>query len=145
MENYMHSDEIDRTWEGYNQIIIAFTTLVLFAPIVPFLFLMMFLVGVVSLNAKKREIIYYSKRTLPIKVKTIGFWLTILKFISVLGVFVNIALIIYVRNAISDAKSIVFFSCVFIVLVIKYIFSFGSGDEDSVGKRCKARIAQLIS
>lgn len=88
---------------------------------------MMFLVGVVSLNAKKREIIYYSKRTLPIKVKTIGFWLKILKAVSVIGVFFNIALIIFVRNAISDAKSIVYFSCVFVILVLKYIFSFESG------------------
>jgi hypothetical protein len=49
----MYTDEIDRTWEGYTWIGISFSTLVLFAPAVPFLYLMMFLVGVVSLNAKK--------------------------------------------------------------------------------------------
>jgi hypothetical protein len=58
---------------------------------------------------------------------------------SVVGVFVNIALIIYVRNVVTEDKAIVFFSCVFVILVIKYILSFGSKNEDDVGKRCKTK------
>lgn len=77
-----------------------FTTLVLFGPIVPFLYPMIFLISLVSLHSKKYEIIYFSKRIIPSKVNTIGSsWLHILNVISVLGVFTNIALIIYVRDA----------------------------------------------
>lgn len=94
----------------------------------PFLYVMMFFNGVVSLNAKKYEIIYFSKRTLPIRVKSIGIWLSVIRAISVIGVFINVALIIYVRNVITDDKAIVFFSCVFLILVIKYLMSFGGKD-----------------
>lgn len=145
MQTYMYTDEIDRTWEGYTAVVISFTTLVLFAPIVPFLYVMMFFNGVVSLNAKKYEIIYFSKRTLPIRVKSIGIWLNVIRGISVVGVFINVALIIYVRNVITEDKAIVFFSCVFLILVIKYLMSFGSKDEDVVGKRCKARTREVVS
>lgn len=135
----MYTDEIDRTWEGYTAIVISFTTLALFAPIVPFLYTMMFVTGVVDLNAKKYEIIYFSKRTLPIKVNSIGIWLTVIRVISVVGVFVNVALVIYVRNIVTEDKAITFFSCVFVILVIKYMHSFASRNEDDVGKRCKSK------
>lgn len=102
MQTYMYTDEIDRTWEGYTQIVISFTTLVLFAPVVPFLYMMMFLMGVVSLNAKKYEIIYFSKRTLPIKVKSIGNWINVIRIIGVIGVFTNIGLVVYVRKVITE-------------------------------------------
>lgn len=139
MQTYMYTDEIDRSWEGYTAIVISFTTLALFAPIVPFLYTMMFVTGVVDLNAKKYEIIYFSKRTLPIKVNSIGIWLTVIRVISVVGVFVNVALVIYVRNIVTEDKAITFFSCVFLILVIKYMYSFASSNEDDVGKRCKSK------
>lgn len=106
---------------------------------------MMFVTGVVDLNAKKYEIIYFSKRTLPIKVNSIGIWLTVIRVISVVGVFVNVALVIYVRNIVTEDKAITFFSCVFVILVIKYIHSFSSRSEDDVGKRCKSKTEELIS
>lgn len=89
---------------------------------------MMFFNGVVSLNAKKYEIIYFSKRILPLKTKSIGVWRDLIRIVSVLGVFVNVALIIYVRNLVTDNKAVVLFSSVFVILVIKYLMSFGSTD-----------------
>lgn len=88
----------------------------------------MFFNGVVSLNAKKYEIIYFSKRILPLKTKSIGVWRDLIRIVSVLGVFVNVALIVYVRNLVTDNKAVVLFSCVFVILVIKYLMSFGSTD-----------------
>ena len=97
MVSYMYNDEIDRAWEGYTATAISFTTLCLFAPFVPFLYVMMYVAGVVFLNAKKYEIIYFSKRIIPLKVKSIGIWLAIIRIVSVLGVFVNIALVVFIR------------------------------------------------
>lgn len=88
----------------------------------------MFFNGVVSLNAKKYEIIYFSKRILPLKTKSIGVWRDLIRIVSVLGVFVNVALIVYVRNLVTDNKAVVLFSSVFVILVIKYLMSFGSTD-----------------
>ena len=53
MQTYMHNDEIDRTWEGYTEIVISFSSLCLFAPIVPLLYVMLYLSGIVFLNVKK--------------------------------------------------------------------------------------------
>lgn len=124
----MYTDEIDKTWLGYTAVVISFTTLALFAPIVPFLYFMMFLSGVVTLNAKKYEIIYFSKRTLPIKTKSIGSWLTVIKIISVIAVFVNVGLILFVREAITQDRGIIYFACVFVVLGFKYVMSFADKD-----------------
>jgi hypothetical protein len=106
---------------------------------------MMFLVGVVSLNAKKYEIIYFSKRTLPVKVKSIGNWVTVIRVVGVVGVFTNVAILIYVRKAIAQNQSIAFFMCVFFILLIKYLISFSKSSEDEVGKRCKIKTEELIS
>lgn len=106
---------------------------------------MMFVTGVVSMNAKKYEIIYFSKRVLPVKVKSIGVWLYIVKVIAVLGVFVNVGLVVYIREVISTEKSVAFFASVFIILVIKFLLSLKSREQDNVGKRCKAKIEELFS
>lgn len=124
---------------------ISFTTLILFAPIVPFLYFMIFVSGVISLNAKKYEIIYFSRRTLPIKVNSIGNWIIIVRVMSVIGVFTNCALLIYIRGIFGVNKPIAFFASVFVILVLKYLLSFSSKDEDEVGKRCKAKTDELVS
>lgn len=141
----MYSDEIDSTWQGYTAVVISFTTLALFAPIVPFLYVMMFLNGVVTLNAKKYEIIYFSKRTLPTKTKSIGSWLTVIKIVSVIAVFVNVGLVLFVREAITTDRAIVYFSCVFVILTFKYIMSFRTKDEDIVGKRCRIKTEEIVA
>jgi hypothetical protein len=85
----------------------------------------MYLSGVVFLNAKKYEIIYFSKRILPLKVNSIGIWLAIIKIVSVIGVFINVALVVYIRNySTKSDQSIIYFSCVFVILIIKYLMSF---------------------
>ena len=53
MQTYMYSDEIDQTWKGYTAVVISFSFLIMFGPIVPFLYFMIFLTGIVSLHAKK--------------------------------------------------------------------------------------------
>lgn len=70
--------------------------------------------------------------------------MNVIRIISVVGVFVNVALVVYVRKVVNDDKAIVFFTCVFLILVIKYIMSFGSSNEDVVGKRCKNRTEELV-
>lgn len=97
MSTYMYTDDVDNTWMEYTKIVISFSTLILFGPIVPFLYTMMFIAGLISLHSKKYEIIYFSKRTLPVKAGSIGSWLLTIKIVSIIGVFTNLALIVYVR------------------------------------------------
>ena len=120
MQSYMFTDEIDKTWQGYTKVVISFSMLIMFGPIVPFLYFMIFVNGIVSLHAKKYEIIYLSKRGLPIRVSSIGSWITMLEVVSVLGVFTNLAVVTYVRDAFKDRKSLIFFTLVFIILILKY-------------------------
>jgi hypothetical protein len=63
----------------------------------------------------------------------------VIRVVGVLGVFTNVGLLIYVRNAITTNQSIIFFSCVFIILLIKYLLSFRKMEEDEVGRRCKLK------
>lgn len=98
MQSYMYNDEIDQTWQGYTKVVVSFSMLIMFGPIVPFLYTMIFINGIVSLHAKKYEIIYLSRRGLPIHVSSIGSWVGMLKVVSVIGVFTNVAVVVYVRG-----------------------------------------------
>ena len=141
----MYSDEIDRTWNGYTAVVISFSFLILFGPIVPFLYFMTFLTGIVSIHAKKYEIIYFSKRGLPIKVNSIGSWIKILNVVSVIGIFTNVAVVIYIRELFPERKSLVFFSLVFIILILKYAAHIAlQPKEDIVAKRARFKTAELI-
>lgn len=124
MQTYMYNDETDLTWQGYTELVITFTTVILFAPIVPFLLPLMLVSGIISLNSKKYEIIYFSRRILPTKTNSIGSWLWITRCVAVIGVFTNCALVVYVRGVGGDNKAVLFFAAVFVVLVIKYLMSF---------------------
>lgn len=53
MSTFMYSDEIDNTWIEFTTAVIMFTTLALFGPIVPFLYPMIYITGLVSLHSKK--------------------------------------------------------------------------------------------
>lgn len=145
MQSYMYTDEIDQTWQGYTQVVVAFSTLIMFGPIVPFLYSMIFINGIVSLHAKKYEIIYLSKRGLPIRTSSIGSWITMLKVVSVIGVFTNVAVVVYARELFPNRKSLAYFTIVFIILIIKYAVSLAfSAKEDLVGKRSTFKTSELI-
>ena len=53
-------------------LISVFTALALFGPALPFVYVMMFISGVVRLHASKYEIILLTKRSIPIKAKSIN-------------------------------------------------------------------------
>lgn len=90
----MFNEELDNSWMGYMKIISVFTATALFAPALPFSYVMMYVTGVVRLHASKYEIIYLKKRILPIKSNSIGWWLTIIEVISFLSIITNIGKIV---------------------------------------------------
>jgi len=71
-------------------IITVFTATALFAPALPFAYAMMFITGIIRLHTSKYEVIYLKKRILPIKAKSINWWLIIVEAISYLSIITNI-------------------------------------------------------
>lgn len=65
MSSYMYDDELDRSWLGYIKYISIFTSLALFGNALPLIYVMLYLTGIVGMHAGKYEIIYLSKRTIP--------------------------------------------------------------------------------
>lgn len=53
MDTYMYNDEIDNTWLGYIKLVSIFTALTLFGPALPFLYVILFLTGVIGLHSGK--------------------------------------------------------------------------------------------
>lgn len=90
MDTYMYTEELDRSWLGYMNIVNVFAATALFAPALPFSYAMMFLTGVVRLHASKYDVIYLKKRILPTKTNSIHWWLNILEIISFLSVITNV-------------------------------------------------------
>jgi hypothetical protein len=65
------------SWMGYMKIINVFAATALFAPALPFSYVMMFIAGIIRLHASKYEVIYLKKRVLPLKANSINWWLMI--------------------------------------------------------------------
>ncbi len=53
MHTYMFNDQIDNTWTAYMNIITVFTALALFGPALPFVYVLLFVSGVVRLHSSK--------------------------------------------------------------------------------------------
>jgi hypothetical protein len=68
----------------------VFAATALFAPALPFAYVMMFLTGLVRLHASKFDVIFLKKRSLPIKSNSIDWWLRILEVISYISIITNI-------------------------------------------------------
>ena len=71
-------------------IINVFAATALFAPALPFAYVMMFLTGLVRLHASKYDVIYLKKRILPVKSNSIDWWLRILEIVSYISIITNI-------------------------------------------------------
>ena len=71
-------------------IINVFAATALFAPALPFAYVMMFLTGLVRLPASKYDVIYLKKRILPVKSNSIDWWLRILEIVSYISIITNI-------------------------------------------------------
>jgi hypothetical protein len=71
-------------------IVNVFGATALFAPALPFTYVMMFLTGIVRLHASKYDVIYLKKRILPVKTNSIDWWLTIIEIISYISIITNI-------------------------------------------------------
>ena len=123
MDSYMYNEEIDGTWLEYTKIIIIFSVLSLFGGIFPFAFVMLYLTGAIGLHSGKFEIIYLKKRSLPIRTNSINVWLIILDVVSVLGIFINFSLVIFVRDMFEQSKATVFFFLIICFLLLKLILS----------------------
>ena len=79
------------------------------------------------------------------RANSIDIWLIILEIISVLGIVVNFAFVIYVRDMFDDSKSTVFFFFVLIFLLLKYYLSISSDDQGILmKKRNYAKTINLI-
>ena len=90
MESYMYNEELDQSWMGFTNIISVFTAIALFAPALPFSYAMLFVSGIARLHFAKYEAIFFKKRILPIKTKSINSWLVIIEAISFLSIITNI-------------------------------------------------------
>jgi len=73
-------------------IINAFAATALFAPALPFAYVMMFVTGIIRLHASKYEVIYLKKRPLPIKANSINWWIKIIEAISYCSILTNIGI-----------------------------------------------------
>lgn len=71
-------------------IINVFTATALFAPALPFAYVMMFITGIIRLHTSKYEVIYLKRRILPIKQNSINWWLIIIEVISYVSILTNI-------------------------------------------------------
>lgn len=110
------------------------------------LYIAIFLIGLIALHAKKFEIIYFSKRAVPRKAKSIGDnWIIIMKVVAVAGVFVNLALVIFVRETFKSNKSVIFFALAFTLLILKYLVSLVGEKPDIVGQRTKIKARDFVS
>jgi len=90
MESYMYNEELDNSWLGFMNIINVLTVAALFAPALPLAYAMLFITGIIRLHAAKYEAIYFKKRILPIKTKSINSWLSIIQVLSFLSIITNI-------------------------------------------------------
>ena len=66
MSTYMYDDELDKSWLGYIKFILLFTSIALFGNALPLIYVMLYLTGIVGIHAGKYEIIYLSKRVIPV-------------------------------------------------------------------------------
>ena len=66
---------------------------------------------------------------------SIDIWLIILEVISVLGIVINFAFVIYVRNMFDDSKSTVFFFFVLIFLILKYYLNISTDEQGILMKK----------
>ena len=98
MSTYMYDDELDKSWLGYIKFVGLFSSLALFGNALPLIYLMLYLTGIVGIHAGKYEIIYLSKRTIPINTGHTSLWLSILEVVSIVGILSNLAYMIYVRE-----------------------------------------------
>ena len=78
-------------------IINVFIATALFAPALPFVYVMIFITGAVRLHASKFEIIYFKRRILPIKTNSINWWLFIIEIISFLSIITNVGKLVFIQ------------------------------------------------
>lgn len=76
-------------------IVNVFAATALFAPALPFTYVMMFLTGIVRLHASKYDVIYLKRRILPVKSNSIDRWLVIIEIISYISMVTNIGILFY--------------------------------------------------
>ena len=69
------------------------------------------------------------------RANSIDIWLIILEVISVLGIVINFAFVIYVRNMFDDSKSTVFFFFVLIFLILKYYLNISTDEQGILMKK----------
>lgn len=121
MSTYMYNYELDNTWLGYIKFISLFSVLALFGNILPLAYLMMYLTGAIGLHAGKYEIIYLSKRTIPVNRGGTSLWLSIMEVVSILGILSNLAYIVYARDIFTENKGAIFFFIFVFFLIFKYM------------------------
>lgn len=90
MESFMYSQEVDMTALSYVDFIVRLTVLALFGPSFPLSYCLLYVNGILALHTNKFQILMLSRRTLPIKTKSIGIWSNIIEVISFLGVIINL-------------------------------------------------------
>lgn len=71
-------------------LIILWTALALFGPALPFVYVMVFISGVVRLHASKYEIIFLARRSIPVKTNSISWWLVVMEILSIISIVTNI-------------------------------------------------------
>ncbi len=71
-------------------IVNVFAATALFAPALPFAYVMMFVTGIIRLHTSKYEVIYLKRRILPIKQNSINWWLIIIEVISYVSIITNV-------------------------------------------------------
>jgi hypothetical protein len=104
---------------SYTSSVIKITSLILFAPALPFAYCLLYFDGILAIHAQKYKILMLSQRTIPIKAKSIGLWKKILTIASFLGVIVNLSYVIFTRKLQTNSASQIFFGFAVTLLILK--------------------------
>lgn len=117
----------------------------MFGPALPFVYVMMFIAGIIRLHASKYQVIFLKKRPQPIKAKSIGLWLTIIEVVSYISVVTNIAYMVFTRSLFpTNSAKIFFFFIIFFFLFKYYLNTQYSSTQDQMAKRNEIKASSLL-
>ena len=107
-EPYQVTPEVDGVLNEYLEIVLMYCFLSFFGPVFPLGFFTIYLTLISEINIDKVKLLELTRRPIPVSTATIGSWQNILKAISYVSIFINMALLVF------SAKS-------FDILAIKWV------------------------
>jgi hypothetical protein len=90
----------------------------------------MYINGILALHTNKFQILMLSRRTLPIKTKSIGIWSSIIELMCFLTIVVNLGYVIYTRGLATTYQARLLLGSSLIIFLLKYYLSLVYSEPD---------------